>query len=153
MNMAKAYDFAAAAVLPFLRKPTFRWAMVPMSLSFTAMTYTFLVAMVTGSETTTIWLQYVGPAWVAIAGVIGLGDRPGRRDAVMVALSLIGILVIVTMETISGGGNVAGGPVGLALLSGVMYTGVILSIRHLRGVDVAWTGFVNHATSMVILVA
>ena len=62
--------FAALAVVPFIRRPTFRWQMVPMSLSFTAMTYTFLVAMVAGSETTTIWLQYVGPAWVALAGLM-----------------------------------------------------------------------------------
>ena len=58
--------FAALTVLPFVRRPTFRIAMIPMSLAFVAMTYAFLTAMVLGSETTTIWLQYVGPAWVAL---------------------------------------------------------------------------------------
>jgi drug/metabolite transporter (DMT)-like permease len=122
--------------------------MIPMSLSFTAMTYSFLVAMVLGSETTTIWLQYVGPAWVAIAGLLGMGDRPRPSDALMIILSLAGIAVIVAMESIGGTGRVAGGPVGLALFSGVMYAGVVLAIRHLRGVDVAWLGLVNHAWAL-----
>lgn len=143
--------FAALTVLPFVRRPTFRWAMAPMSLSFVAMTYSFLVAMVGGSETTTIWLQYVGPSWVAVAGLMGLGDRPKHRDWVMIALSLIGIGVIVTMESRVATDSLATGPVGLALFSGLMYAGVVLSIRHLRGVDVAWIGLVNHTVSIVCL--
>ncbi len=143
--------FAALAVLPLVRKPTFRLAMIPMSLSFTAMTYTFLVAMVLGSETTTIWLQYVGPAWVALAGWMGLGDRPRRSDTMMVGWSLLGIAIIVSMESSIGGGGASTGPVGLALLSGLMYSGVILSLRHMRGVNVAWLGFVNHSVSVLLL--
>ena len=112
--------FAALAVLPFVRRPCFRVAMIPMSLCFTAMTYSFLVAMVGGSETTTIWLQYVGPCWVALAGLAGLGDRPRASDGLMVLLSLAGIAVIVTMEAMSGATVIAGGPVGLALFSGLM---------------------------------
>ena len=107
--------------------------------------------MVAGSETTTIWLQYVGPAWVAIGGLLGLGDRPDRRDGVMVALSVVGILLIVTMEFSAGGVSSTAWPVGLALTSGVMYAGVLLSIRHLRGVDVAWIGFVNHVVCVILL--
>ena len=143
--------FAALAVLPFVRKPTFRIAMVPMSLSFTIMTWAFLGAMVAGSETTTIWLQYVGPAWVAIGGLMGLGDRPNRRDGGMIGLSIIGISLIVFFESTAGGGSTATGPVGLGLLSGVTYAGVLLSIRHLRGVDVAWIGLVNYSVSAICL--
>jgi drug/metabolite transporter (DMT)-like permease len=143
--------FAAMTVLPFVRRPTFRIAMIPMSLAFVAMTYCFLVAMVRGSETTTIWLQYVGPAWVAIAGLAGLGDRPRRTDWVMVALSLVGISVIVCMESRVPGQSIVSGPVGLALGSGLMYAVVLLSIRHLRGVDVAWIGLVNHVATVVCL--
>lgn len=143
--------FAALAVLPFVRRPALRWAMVPMSLSFTAMTYSFLVAMVLGSETTTIWLQYVGPCWVALAGLAGLGDRPRASDGLMVALSLAGIAVIVLMESLRGETTLAGGPVGWALFSGLMYAGVVLSIRKLRGVDVAWIGLVNHGVSVLLL--
>ncbi|MDG2221241.1 MAG: DMT family transporter [Rubripirellula sp.] len=143
--------FAALTVLPFVRRPQFRLAMIPMSLSFTAMTYSFLVAMVGGSETTTIWLQYVGPSWVAVAGLLGLGDRPRHRDWVMIALSLIGISVIVTMESRVATDSLATGPIGLALFSGLMYAGVVLSIRSLRGVDVAWIGLVNHGVSVLCL--
>ena len=143
--------FAALTVLPFVRRPQFRLAMIPMSLSFAAMTYSFLVAMVGGSENTTIWLQYVGPSWVAVAGLLGLGDRPRRRDGVMIALSLIGIGVIVTMESRVATESLATGPIGLALFSGLMYAGVVLSIRFLRGVDVAWIGLVNHGVTVLCL--
>jgi DME family drug/metabolite transporter len=143
--------FAALTVLPFVRRPTFRLAMVPMSLSFVAMVYAFLVAMVEGSETTTIWLQYVAPAWVALAGLFGLGDRPRRRDWVMVALSLLGISVIVIMESRVSDVSLVTGPVGLALFSGLMYAIVLLAIRHLRGVDVAWIGLVNHVVCILCL--
>lgn len=146
--------FAALAVLPFVRRPQFRCAMIPMALAFVVMTYTFLVAMVGGSETTTIWLQYVGPAWVALAGLWGLGDRPRRDDWAMIALSVLGISVIVLMEALQSGealGHLLTGPVGLALLSGLMYAVVLISIRHLRGVDVAWIGLVNHLACVACL--
>ena len=143
--------FAAIAVLPFVRRPTFRPAMIPMSLAFSAMTYCFLVAMVGGSETTTIWLQYVGPAWVAIGGLVGLGDRPSRRDGTMVVLMLIGITIIVVRESTVGGGSTASKPIVLALLSGVTYACVLLSLRHLRGIDVAWLGLVNCGVSAVCM--
>jgi drug/metabolite transporter (DMT)-like permease len=143
--------FAALTVLPFVRRPTFHIAMIPMSLSFVVMVYAFLVAMVEGSETTTIWLQYVAPAWVAIAGLLGLGDRPKRSDWMMVALSILGISIIVIMESRVSSQPLATGPVGLALLSGLMYAIVLLSIRHLRGFDVAWIGLVNHIACIACL--
>jgi DME family drug/metabolite transporter len=143
--------FAALTVLPFVRRPTFHVAMIPMSLSFVVMVYAFLVAMVEGSETTTIWLQYVAPAWVAIAGLFGLGDRPKRSDWMMVALSILGISIIVIMESRVSSQPLATGPVGLALLSGLMYAIVLLSIRHLRGFDVAWIGLVNHIACIACL--
>jgi DME family drug/metabolite transporter len=143
--------FAALTVLPFVRRPTFHVAMIPMSLSFVVMVYAFLVAMVEGSVTTTIWLQYVAPAWVAVAGLLGLGDRPKRSDWMMVALSLLGISIIVIMESRVSSQPLATGPVGLALLSGLMYAIVLLSIRHLRGFDVAWIGLVNHIACIACL--
>ena len=143
--------FAAIAVVPFIRRPSFRLAMIPMCLAFTAMTYCFIVAMVRGSETTTIWLQYVGPAWVAIGGLLGLGDRPSRRDGTMIGLVLIGITIIVVLESTVGGGSTAAGPVTLALLSGLSYACVLLALRHLRGADVAWLFFINGSVSAILL--
>ena len=143
--------FAALTVLPFVRRPQFRIAMVPMSMAFVAMSYSFLVAMVKGSETTTIWLQYVGPAWVAVAGLLGIGDRPRRSDWVMVGLSLAEIIFIVGMEARVAHEPLVTGPVGLALFSGLMYAVVMVSLRRLRGFDVAWLGLVNHVVSVVCL--
>lgn len=143
--------FAALTVLPFVRRPQLRWAMLPMSLSFVAMVTSFLAAMVRGSETTTIWLQYVAPAWVAVAGWWGLGDRPRRSDWVMVWLSLSGIALIVAMELRGTTDLISRGPVGLALFSGMMYAVVLLVLRHLRGCDVAWLGLVNHLACVLLL--
>ena len=143
--------FAALTVLPFVRRPEMRWAMFPMTLAFVAMVYSFLVAMVRGSETTTIWLQYVGPTWVALAGMLGFGDRPRRSDWVMVGLSLAGISVIVVAEARVATMPLTTGPVGLALFSGLMYAVVLLSLRHLRGIDVAWLGLINHVACIVLL--
>jgi len=143
--------FAALVVLPFIRRPSFHPAMLPMSVCFTLMSYTFLTAMVAGSETTTIWLQYVSPAWVALAGLIGLGDRPTSRDAAMIGLSASGIAVIVVCESTFGGGSTRLRPVALALLAGLMYAGVILSLRRLRGCDAAWLGLVNFSVSAICL--
>ncbi len=69
----------------------------------------------------------------------------------MVWLSLTGIGVIVFMEWRVSTVSLATGPVGLALFSGLMYAAVLLLIRHLRGVDVAWLGLVNHVACIVIL--
>jgi drug/metabolite transporter (DMT)-like permease len=69
----------------------------------------------------------------------------------MIALSMFGIAVIVTMESTIGQGSTASRPIGLALLSSVMFAGVMLSIRHLRGADVAWLGLVNYLVSSICL--
>jgi drug/metabolite transporter (DMT)-like permease len=55
------------------------------------------------------------------------------------------------MESRVPGQSLATGPVGLALISGLMYAVVLLTIRHLRGVDVAWIGLVNHVATVVCL--
>lgn len=143
--------FAALIVLPWVRRPSFHPAMIPMSLCFTAMSYAFLTAMVLGSETTTVWLQYVGPVWVALGGLLGWGDRPQRRDAIMIVTSLLGILLIVSLESTIGGGSTSAWPVGLGLFAGIMYAGVVLSLRRLRGADVAWLGLVNFGLSALLL--
>ncbi len=52
--------FAALTVLPFVRRPQFRIAMVPMSMAFVAMTYSFLVAMVVLSMILTPLSVWIG---------------------------------------------------------------------------------------------
>jgi drug/metabolite transporter (DMT)-like permease len=39
----------------------------------------------------------------------------------------------------------------MALFSGLMYACVLLLIRHLRGVDVAWIGLINHVACVALL--
>ena len=88
---------------------------------------------------------------MCLRDLVGLGDRPYRADWIMVWLSLTGIAFIVAMESARSGQAIATGPVGLAVFSGVMYAIVVLMIRRLRGVDVAWIGLVNHLATILFL--
>lgn len=138
---------AGAVLLPLVRRPRFRWPMIPMGLCFALMTWSFLTAMVRGSATGTIWLQYLAPVWVALVGWAGLGDRPQRRDAWMIGAGLAGVGLILVMEA-----DVQRmGPSLLAVLSGVAFAGVLLCYRKLGEEDGAWLGIVNHAATVVCL--
>jgi drug/metabolite transporter, DME family len=143
--------FAAMTVAPFIRQVELRWSLVPMSGCFAAMTSSFLMSMVMGNEATTIWLQYVAPAWVGIAGYMGLTDRPRRADLPMMGISLASVIFIVAMQTTFGGEALQARAAALALFSGLMFAGVILSLRHMRFMDPAWLGFVNHFGTVICL--
>ena len=143
--------FAAITVAPFIRRVEFKWNLIPMSGCFAAMTSSFLISMVMGNEATTIWLQYVAPAWVGIAGYMGLTDRPRRADLPMMAISLASVIFIVAMQTTYGGEPLQARAAALALFSGLMFAGVILSLRHMRFMDPAWLGFVNHLGTVICL--
>ena len=69
----------------------------------------------------------------------------------MIALSLGGIFVILSGESFVADVGFASSPVALGLLSGITFAGVMLSIRHMRGTDVAWIGLVNFSVSAVCL--
>ncbi len=143
--------FAALAVAPFIRRAEFQWRLLPMGGCFAAMTCSFLMSMVMGNPATTIWLQYVAPAWVGIAGYFGLTDRPRRADLPMILISLLSVIFIVTMQTKFGGEALQARAAVLALFSGVMFACVMLSLRHLRSMDPAWLGFVNHIATVICL--
>lgn len=143
--------FAALAVALFVRRVEWRPGLIPMAGCFVVMTYAFLMSMVMGSEAATIWLQYVAPAWVGIAGYLGWGDRPQRADRPMMIASLLAVGFIVTMQATYGAEPLQTQALGLGLLSGVLFAGVVLSLRHLRSLDPAWLGFVNHAATVICL--
>ncbi len=143
--------FAAITVAPFIRRVEFSWSLVPMTGCFAGMTGSFLMSMVMGSEATTIWLQYIGPTWVGLAGYLGLAERPKRADWPMMIASMGAVIFIVAMQSSYGNEPLQARAAGLALFSGVMYAGVMLSLRHLRSMDPAWLGFVNHLGTVIFL--
>ncbi len=121
---------------------------------FVLMNWTYLTAIVSGSPTNTIWFQNLAPAWVLIGGVIFLKQTTAVRDWAMMATCVTGVLFILVMESI----YVAASPEHrwwspvLAIASGLMYAGVIFSMKALRKHDSAWLIALNHiATALAML--
>src|SRR3954466_547152 len=61
--------FACIALIPFVRNPRWSLWLIPMTLMFVGMNYTYLTAMVKGSAANAIWLQCTAPVWVLLVGV------------------------------------------------------------------------------------
>ncbi|HUP80996.1 MAG TPA: DMT family transporter [Pirellula sp.] len=146
--------FALLLLLPLVRKPTLHWAMIPMTVSFVGMNWTFLTALISGSPANAIWLQYLAPAWVMIGAVLFFHERTTLRDWAMMVTCVAGVLFIVAMEFLYGQGPVINrwwSPV-LAIGSGLCYSGVIFSMKALHGHESAWLIALNHiATALVML--
>lgn len=139
--------FALVLLLPLIRRPTWRWQMIPMVISFGVMIWSFLSAMVTGPAANAIWLQYLAPVWVLIMAWIFLGERPVAADWTMFAFCFAGVGLIFAMEMRYGSLYATS----LGLLSGLTYASVILCLRSMRGVDSVWLISLNHAGSIILL--
>lgn len=139
--------FASVALCPLVRRPSWSWRLVPMTVLFVGMNYTYLTAMVKGSAANAIWLQCTAPVWVLLVGVFVFGEHAVWRDWVMVACAALGIGVIVFFE--SRGASLEA--VAWALASSFFYAGVVLSLRQLRGFDSVWLAALNHLVTVVAL--
>ena len=135
------------------RQLTFRPLMLFTMLSFAVMNASFVSALALGTAANAIVLQYTAPTWMFLAGVCFLGEKVDALNVITVAFSLSGIAVIVL-------GPVAAGQtwaredllvVGIALLSGLTYAGVLLGLRMLRDVPSYWLTILNHLASAVVL--
>ena len=140
--------FAVMILVPLIRKPCWRWPMLPMTVCFALMVWTFMAAMVHGPAANAIWLQYLAPAWVLIGGVVLLRERVTSADRQMVGCCLAGVLLILVMELRSGGTAYA---TAMGILSGVAFAGVVLSMRRLSDVDPAWLITLNHLATVLWL--
>ena len=139
--------FACLVLWPLVRRPRWTWKLVPMTLLFAAMNYTYLTAMVKGSAANAIWLQCTAPVWVLLAGVLVFHERAVWRDWVMVASATVGVGLILCFE--SRGAAVDAVVWGLA--SGIFYAGVVLALRHLREFDPVWLAALNHLVTLIVL--
>jgi len=139
--------FALVLLLPLLRRPVWRWQMIPMVACFAVMIWSFMSAMVLGPAANAIWLQYLAPVWVLIWAALFLSERPARADLPMIVGCFAGVGLILVME-FSYGSIYA---TCLGILSGVAYAGVILCLRTMRDVDAVWLISLNHAGTVVML--
>ncbi len=140
--------FATLALIPLIRRPTWRWPMLPMLVCFPLMVWSFMSAMVYGPAANAIWLQYLAPGWVLVGGVLWLKERVTAADVRMFLFSLSGVLLILIMEMRSGTALYA---TAMGILSGLAFAGVVMSMRSLRGADAVWLITLNHAVTAVVL--
>lgn len=140
--------FGCLALLPFIRRPAFRWQMIPLVICFAVMVWSFMTAVVYGPAANAIWLQYLCPVWVLIFSVFIFKDRVSRGDVSMFVCCLAGVLLILGCEMRQGTGVYA---TLLGILSGVTLAGVMLSMRALRGVDAVWLIVLGQAGSALLL--
>src|SRR5262245_40506097 len=119
--------FASLVLAPALRRRdlSFHPLMLSMIACFAVMNATFGAALDWGTAANAIVLQYTAPVWLFLAGVCWLGERADVRGVGGLALGLAGVAVIVA------GGWTAGElpVVGIALVSGLAYAGVLVHLR------------------------
>jgi drug/metabolite transporter (DMT)-like permease len=139
--------FACLVLWPMVRKPTWTWQFVPMTILFAAMNYTYLTAMAKGSAANAIWLQCTAPVWVLLVGVAFFQERAIKRDWLQIGFVATGVGLILYFET----QDAALEAVLWGLASGVFYAGVVLSMRHLRNHDSIWLAALNHLVTVLVL--
>ncbi len=140
--------FACIVLAPLIRRPQFHLALLPMCVCFAVMVWSFMTAMVHGPAANAIWLQYLSPAWVLVGAVLWLNDAVTRADVRMFLCCIAGVSLIVAMELARGGTLLA---TGMALLSGVSFAGVVLSMRVMKDLDSAWLITLNHFATAALL--
>lgn len=139
--------FAGLLLIPAVRQPRWKWQLVPLALSFTAMNICYLTAMTMTTAANAIWLQSAAPFWILLWGLCGGGERPSRADMAPLALSGLGIGLIVCCEAM--GESRAGIAFGMA--SGLFYALVVMQLRNLRSENSAWLITVNHLVAAAML--
>jgi drug/metabolite transporter (DMT)-like permease len=144
--------FASAALLPAVRRPKFRLALMPMAVAFAAMSFTFLQSMTLGTVANAIWLQSAAPLWVFVFGMCVYHEPLERRNLLPLAAGLAGTGVILSFELARSGldGPSSLGAI-LGLASGIFYAFVVVSMRRLRDLGTAWLVAVNHLVAAALL--
>ena len=138
--------FACAILLPMVRKPQWSLRLIPVTLIFAAMNYTYLTVMQRYEASNAIWLQYTAPIWIITFGVVFLKEKATWGDWVMVTFQMIGVLVILVPQfqddTLWG--------LTLKILVGFTYALVVLSLRWMRDFEAAWVVGINHVMTCIV---
>jgi drug/metabolite transporter (DMT)-like permease len=145
--------FALLILVPLVRRPAWDWRMLPMTICFALMNWTYLTALVGGPPANAIWLQNLAPAWVMLIAVLVLKEPTIPKDWWMLGLCICGVLFILIMQNTFAAPSVRNhwwAP-WLAIASGVSYAGVIFSLRSLRSFDPAWLITLNHVVTAFVM--
>jgi drug/metabolite transporter (DMT)-like permease len=137
--------FAAAVLLPFVRRPRWTIKLVPMLLAYVAMNFTFLNALTLTNEGNAIWLQHTAPVWVFLFSAVLFGEVIQRHDWLLLVFCIAGVGLILLHEI--QGQSLLG--IVNGLLSGFFYAAIVLSLRHLRDEDNAWLVMLNNLVTAV----
>jgi len=143
--------FAAAVLLPMIRRPRWHRELVPLTACFAAMNVTFLSSLALTTAANAIWLQSTAPFWVFLISVVLLRQRAERRELIPLGFALVGIGTILAGESLW---IDVPAPVGVAagLASGVTYAGVVIFMHRLGREDNAWLVALSHVVSAAVLV-
>jgi len=139
--------FAGLLIVPLVRRPRWRWKLVPLLLAFWTMNATYLSAMVLTTAANAIWLQNTGPMWVFLIGLFTLREPVRHSDMVLLAFGMLGVGLILFFE--AQGQQLLG--VSLGVLSGVAYGSVVLGMRALRSENSAWLVSLSLLSTAVVL--
>ena len=144
--------FAGLCLVPFIRKPTWTWWLVPATVLFAIMSVTYMYALTKTTAANAIWLQHTAPLWVFVIGATVFHEPIQRSDWMMLFSVICGVGTIVFFEVRNAEvdqSSLQG--VVLGLLSGFFYASVVLSVRALRRLDSAWLISLNHLVTAGLL--
>jgi drug/metabolite transporter (DMT)-like permease len=139
--------FAVLVLLPAIRRPRWRWELVPLSAAFAGMNAAYLTAMTLSTAANAIWLQNTCPWWVFLVSLLVFRQRPDPREFVPLVFGMLGVGVILAHEI---HGQAATG-VALGLASGILYAWVVVLMARLRAESSAWLVTVSHAVAALTL--
>ena len=141
--------WALLCLTPLLRPSALRWRMglLPMVICFASMNFLFITAMTRTTAAAAIFLQYTATGWAFLFGMLFLKEKVDRGNLIALLCGLAGIAWIVVADW--SGERFTGNAI--ALVSGLAYSGVIISLRFLRDESPAWLVWLNHVVSGAVL--
>lgn len=142
--------FASLVLVFLVRKVKWSWKLIPTTIAFALMNLTYLNSLVHNEATLAIWLQYTSPVWVFLFGWRFIGDKPIRRDWVLLMFAGIGMAIIIFAEASGASALNSGFGISLGLLSGVCFAAVVLTLRWCRDLEPAWVAFMNHVVTSIV---
>ena len=120
--------FAAILILPFVRRTSWRWSMLPMAISFGGMSGLYLTAMSLTTAANAIFIQSTAPLWVVLLSARLLDERPSRAELGTIPIYGVGLLCFFLDELSPGqrAGN------WVALGAGLAFALCIIGLRKIR---------------------
>ena len=111
------------------RRPHLTPAFALTVVSYAACLTTFVVATKWTTAANAIFLQYSGVVWILLLSPLILAEPLRARDAIAIGLALAGMALFLAghLDPVARAGDA------VALVSGVLYAALVMSLRHQRG--------------------